>query len=89
LGELEEVVGGADDCPFGADVVEAAVNVASVFSPFTAAKASPEPVEGALNAGLWFRRIRFVNISPQPTAIMATVRQKLPLSRRPKLPSPL
>jgi hypothetical protein len=51
--------------------------VVGVFSPFTAAKATPEPVEGALNAGLWFRRIRFVNISPQPTAILATVRQKL------------
>ncbi|MGH6851386.1 MAG: hypothetical protein ACREDD_13225 [Methylocella sp.] len=42
------------------------VNSASVLSPFTAAKASPKLVDGALNAGPWFRRTRFVIVSPDP-----------------------
>jgi len=43
----------------------------------------------ALNAGLWFRRTRFVIVSPDSAATMAAVRQKFHLARRSNLPSHL
>ena len=48
----------------------------------------PSPSKAALTAVPWFRRTRFVNVSPQPMAILTAVRQILPLSRCPNLPRP-
>ena len=57
---------------------------ASVFSPFTAAKAT-----FALKAGVWFRRGRLRHRLSCAAAILAAVRQKLHLSRCPDFPSHL
>jgi hypothetical protein len=69
--------------------IELRADLANVFSRFKTANATPEASKGALNAGMWFRRDRFVVVGPDSRRILAGFRQKITLSSSLNLPSPL